>query len=170
MKNNFENWWRFLKFWEGEISDDKKDPGGLTIYGFSYRWNKKIVEELYRLYKENKQVAEVRAKYYAKTIYWDKFTCDNLFHKLDIVIADTHFLQGPTVAKKVLYNISKDYKVLKQRGFQDKFKWILANIKRADYIDDVNSKLYSRNGRGWNKRIISLYDYLISDFRVLHYD
>jgi len=169
MKNNFENWWRFLKFWEGEISDDENDPGGLTIYGFSYRWNKEIVEELLHLYKSDKKVAEIRAQYYAKTIYWDNLTCDALPHKLDIVIADTHFLQGPTAAKKVLYDIGKDYEILK-KDFNEKHCWILALLRRFDYLDDISFKNYSQHGRGWSKRILSLYDYLISNFQILHYD
>lgn len=170
MKENFNKWWKFLKPWEKEYSDNKNDPGGITIYGFSSKWNKEIVEELLHLYKTSKNTAELRAMYYAKKLYWDELACDVLPHKIDIVIADTAFHQGPGIARFVLKDTAEDYQFLKLENFQEKHSWILAILRRFDYLDDISFKNYSQHGRGWSKRILSLYDYLLSDFKILHYD
>jgi lysozyme family protein len=169
MLDNFEKWWRFLIFWEKEYAGNIGDGAGITIYGFTEKYHPELVKQLKELYFSGKKdVAETIAKTQAKTLYWDVLTCDLLPSKLDVVIADTCFNQGVSVAKNVLRKSAQDSLILFGKELAEKYGWVLAIIKRSDYYDDLRS--WDKFGRGWNKRIISLYDYLLTDFKILHYD
>jgi len=169
MKENFEYFWRFLMFWEKEYAGDIKDGAGLTIYGFTEKYNPDLVKKLKELYTKDKKQAETLAKNQARILYWDVLSCDTLPSKLDIVAADCAFNQGISVARQVLKLTARDcLAYLNSQGFLEKFAWIIAILKRSDFYD--NLRMYDRFGRGWNKRIISLYDYLVSDFNILEYD
>lgn len=169
MLDNFEKWWRFLIYWEKEYVKDIGDGAGETIYGFTEKYNSELVKQLKELYfSGRKNVAEVMAKTHAKKLYWDALSCDLLPSKLDVVIADTCFNQGQSVAKKVLQGTAQDSLIAFNKELAEKYAWLIAIIKRSDYYDDLRA--YDKFGRGWNKRIISLYDYLLTDFKILHYD
>jgi len=168
--NSFDLWWNFLKLWEKEYVNNPADPGGLTIFGLSMKSNPKIVKELDTLYKSNKEKAEEKAKEYTKQFYWKPMNCDYIEIKLAIVKADTCFLQGPTIAGKVVKEAILDYTQYLRNLIPENQIWIIALIKRYDFIDDIKPTLYEKFGRGWSKRITSLYDYLVSDFKVLKYD
>jgi len=169
MLDNFEKWWRFLIFWEKEYVKNVGDGAGETIFGFAEKYNPELVKQLKELYFSGKKnEAEVIAKTQAKKLYWDALSCDLLPSKLDVVIADTCFNQGVSIGKKVLQETAQDSLIAFGKELAEKYAWILAIIKRSDYYDDL--KAYDKFGRGWNKRIISLYDYLLTDFKILHYD
>jgi len=169
MRDNFEYFWKFLIFWEKEYAGDIKDGAGLTIFGFTEKYYPDLVKKLKELYFKDKKQAEELAKKNAKTLYWDALSCDYLPSKLDIVIADCSFNQGISVAKKVLELTAQDYLAyLKNQGYSENHSWIIAILKRSDFYD--NLRAYDRFGRGWNKRIISLYEYLLTDYKELKWD
>jgi len=168
MLDNFEKWWRFLVFWEKEYVEGLGSDTGVRIYGFTEKYNPGLVKQLKELYLSNKQgEAEGIAKKQAKVLYWDALSCDLLPMKLDVVIADTAF-QDISIAKKVLKEVAQDSLIAFGKDLAEKYAWIIALLKRSDYCDDLRS--YDKSGRSWNKRIISLYDYLLTDFAILHYD
>lgn len=168
MKENFEHFWKFLKFWEKEYVNNPFDPGGLTIYGISKKSHPQLVDELDELYRKGlKQELETKARKYTKMLYWDNLGCDNLQNGVDIVIADTAFLQGESIAKKII----KDLTIFQMDfNLDEKYLYTVAIIKRFDYLDDVRPILYERFGRGWSKRILSLYDYISSGYKEIKYD
>ncbi len=170
MKENFNYFWKFLMFWEKEYAGDINDGAGITIYGFTERFHPELVKELKELYLSGrKDVAEVKAKEFTKKLYWDALDCDNLEHKLDIVIADCAFNQGKSIAKEVKRKTLEDYiAFLKEEDYLVRHLWLIALIKRSDYYDELRS--YDKFGRGWSKRIISLYDYLLTDYKELKWD
>lgn len=172
MKGNFEYFWNFLKFWEKEYVNNPSDPGGLTIWGISYKSHPKEVEMLNRLYKEGKKnQVETIARGITKKLYWDALSCDSLTDKLDIVIADTSFLQGIGVAKQVLKETARDYlSYYKVRNYTEESMFLVALLKRFDFLDDIRPALYEKFGRGWSKRILSLYDYIVSEYKEIKWD
>lgn len=172
MKSNFENFWRFLKFWEKEYTENTSDPGGITIWGISYRSHPKEVEFLKNLYKKGKKdEVEKVAKEITKKFYWDALSCDSLTEKLDIVIADTAFLQGIGVAKQVLKETAKEYiSFYKARNYPEESMFLVALLRRFDFLDDIKPTLYERFGRGWSKRILSLYDFIVSGYKEIKWD
>jgi lysozyme family protein len=130
MKENFENWVKFLKFW--------KDYEG---------------EEYESL----------------KKLYWERFKCDLLPSKLDIIVADMWFYSNDEeTTKKILDEVVKESKIIFGEDLAEKYAWIIAILKRSDYLDELSQ--YETKGRKWNKRLISLYDYLKSDFKILSID
>ncbi|HRS25994.1 MAG TPA: glycosyl hydrolase 108 family protein [Methanofastidiosum sp.] len=170
MKENFDYFWKFLIFWEKEHAGDIGDGAGITIYGFTEKYHPQLVKQLKELYfSGEKDKAEKAAKSSARTLYWNALGCDDLPSKLDIVAADCCFNQGIGVAKQVLKLSAQDYLVyFRNKDFAETYTWLIAILKRSDFYNDLRS--YDRFGRGWNKRILSLYDYLASDFQILHYD
>lgn len=150
MKENFSHASKFVIFWEKYKSDDPKDPGGLTIWGWCKRYHPKEVETMLTMTPE-------KAKEFAITMYklkfWDAINGDNLPDLLDIVLMDIAVNQGIGRAKEV------------QLAAYD---WRDAIILRSDKYDE--HKQYDDYGRGWNKRIVSLRDYIASNFRILEWD
>lgn len=169
MRQNFEHFWKFLRFWEKDYVCDPKDPGGLTIFGLSMRSHPGLVTELDRLWKEGKkEVVTAKAIQATKQLYWDAVKADELPSGVDLVAADTAFLQGISVAQKVLKESVIDCYKLFQNNKESLF--LIMIIKRFDYLDDIRPTLYERFGRGWSKRIISLYDFIVSGFQEIKYD
>jgi hypothetical protein len=158
MKENFEKWIDFCFFhecgskgeprWKHEVPGD---PGGLTIYGISRKAHPHDIE----LMKEmDKPEARVHAARIAKGEYWDRLDCDDLPHGMDIVIADIAFNQGEGRAKEIR---------------PCAIDWRDASILRIDKYDDLQ-QLFTRFGSGWAKRLVSLRDYIVSNFTILEWD
>lgn len=158
MKNNFDRWIDFCFFWEcggrGEPRwrhDVPGDPGGLTIYGIS---RKAHPEKVALMEKMTKPEARAFAATVARKEYWDVVQGDSLSNGMDLVIADIAFNQG--VSRSTEIRISA-------------FDWRDASILRLDKYDDL-TKLFQHFGSGWSKRLVSLRDYIVSNFTILEWD
>lgn len=154
MKENIQNAGRFYLFWEGAFSDDPNDPGGLTIYGVSKRSHPDVIAVMLPLWEAgNKEACKRISIELFKRKYWNPIDGDNLPEKLDIAAADCAFNQGVGRAREILA-ITKD--------------WMEFIIRRYDYYDDLNG--FKQFGKGWSKRMVSLFDFLKSDYTVLKWD
>lgn len=142
MSEDFDKALKFVLKWEGFISDDPNDKGGLTIWGISARSHKDAVFEMKRLIEqEDKDKAFEICKKIYKNVYWDKMGCDKLTYPLNIVVFDTAVNMGRSRAGKFLEECSglwQDYLLLRLYTYS-KFK---------------QAKLYFR---GWANRVLDLY-------------
>lgn len=151
MKDNFKNAIRFVLFWEEYWSNDSQDEGGLTIWGICKRYHPIDVENMRRMTREGAK--DYASKIYKKQ-YWDVVGGDELVPSpLDIVLFDISVNQGVALALEI--------------GAMA-YDWRDAIILRSDSYDD--KKLYGTYGKGWNKRIVSLRDYIITNYQVLEWD
>jgi len=155
VKESFENAIRFVLFWEKHLSDDPDDIGGLTIWGISYRSHPEHVQAMRDMSEED---SREYAKGIYKKLYWDAIGCDSIVTPLDIVIFDCAVNQGVIIAKAIAaLTIARDPQ-----------KWEDALLLRVDRYDETRGAyLYLK---GWAKRIVSLRDYVVSDFKNLHWD
>lgn len=150
MKESFENAIRFVLFWEKFYSEDPNDPGGLTIWGISYRSHPEHVQAMREM---NERDAMAYATDVYKNLYWDAAGCDAIITPLDIVIFDCAVNQGVRVAKAIA---------------RDTENWEDALFRRIDRYDSTKkAHIYMK---GWAKRIVSLRDYILSDYKNLHWD
>ena len=137
----FEDALKFVLKWEGFISNDPQDPGGLTIWGISYRSHKEAVLEMERLIDEAKkeEAFEIAEKIYYEN-YWLKAGCDKLTSPLDIIMFDTAVNLGVSRAKEFLTTSSN---------------WEDYLFKRIDfYTKCEKANLYLK---GWVNRVVALY-------------
>jgi len=141
---NFKEALQFVLKWEGFISNDPNDPGGLTIWGISYRSYPKEVLEIERLINEVKkdEAFKIAEKIYYEN-YWLKAGCDKLSSPMDLVLFDTAVNMGRSRAKE-FYDASTDW--------QD---FLFRRI--AFYTKCKNANLYLR---GWTNRVIALYHFV----------
>jgi len=137
----FEDALKFVLKWEGFISNDPADPGGLTIWGISYRSYPKEVLEMERLINE---VKKDEAFAIAKKIYYENFwlkaDCDKLPSPFNLIVFDTAINCGKSRAKE-FYDASTDW--------QDYL------FKRIDYY--TKCEKFNIFGRGWLNRVVDLY-------------
>jgi len=144
--DNFEKALNFVLKWEGFISNDPNDSGGLTIWGISSRSYKDAVLEMKRLIssEEKDRAFKIAEEIYYQN-YWLKCNCDNLLYPLNLVVFDTAVNMGRKRAKEFL-EISQDWRdyLLQRLYTYSKFK---------------QTKLYFR---GWANRVLDLYK-LIKD-------
>lgn len=150
MKDNFSNAIKFVIFWEKYRSDNPKDPGGLTIWGICRKDHPEEVEKMRTMTKE--QSMTYASGIYRKE-YWDAIEADNLPEPMDIVLFDICVNQGIVRAIEVMHTA---------------IDWRDAIILRSDKYDDL--KLYGIDGKGWNKRIVSLRDFIATGYKVLEWD
>ena len=137
----FEEAIKFVLKWEGFISDDPNDPGGLTIWGISYKsYPKQVMEMKILIGRENKEEAFKIAKEIYYQNYWLKAGCDKLPTPFNIIVFDTAVNMGISRAGEFLntYSDWRDY-LLKRLYTYSKFK---------------QAKLYFR---GWANRVLDLY-------------
>ena len=141
---NFKEALQFVLKWEGFISNDPNDPGGLTIWCISYRSYPKEVLEIERLINEVKkdEAFKIAEKIYYEN-YWLKAGCDKLSSPMDLVLFDTAVNMGRSRAKE-FYDASTDW--------QD---FLFRRI--AFYTKCKNANLYLR---GWTNRVIALYHFV----------
>jgi len=140
----FDQALKFVLKWEGFISNDPKDPGGLTIWGISYRSHKEAVLEMEKLINEQKkdEAFAIAKKIYYEN-YWLKTDCDKLFFPMNIIIFDTAVNMG----RKRAFDI-----FIKSLGWED---YLFRRIEL--YAGFKQAKLYLR---GWVNRVISLYHFV----------
>ena len=141
--NDFEKSLEFILKWEGFISDDPNDPGGLTIWGISARSHKDAVFEMKRLIEQgDKERAFEIAKNIYWNVYWLKAKCDCMDFPLNMVVFDTAVNMGRSRAKK-LYD----------EAFGSGWRGYLL-LRLYTYSKFKQAKLYFR---GWANRVLDLY-------------
>ena len=131
MKESFDKAFAFVIGAEGKLTDDPKDPGGLTKYGISHRAYPTVDIR-------NLTLDDAKAIY--RLDYWDKCDCDNLPYPLDVVAFDTAVNMGVSVAKKLAG----------EKGTIEQF--LLHRLSL--YAGMKNFNIY---GRGWVNRVLNLY-------------
>jgi len=143
MDKNFEKSLKFVLRWEGFITDDKDDPGKLTIWGISSKYNPKEVTEMKKLLDQGKKKEAFQiCKNTYKKKYWDRLNCGAFQYPFCLCIFDCAVIPGQGAAKK----------------FRDKAgSWEDFMLRRIEYFSDKNNKKYIR---GWIKRVIDLYKYI----------
>lgn len=148
--NEFKRALKFVLRWEGFISDDPNDPGGLTIWGISYKSYPKQVMEMKVLIgrKKKKEAFKIAERIYYEN-YWLKAGCQHMDFPMNIVNFDTAVNMGRSRAKKfwVLSEGSWREYLLKRLYTYSKFKL---------------AKLYFR---GWSNRVLDLYDQIRKEER-----
>ena len=136
MKDNFSKALKFVLKWEGYLSENPDDPGGLTIFGISKRHWPKEVEEMSKL--ELDKALMVAQRIY-KTAYWDALDCDNLPYPEDIVIFDSGVNCGVSRAK---------------RWCKDSVSWVDIIMDRLNHYNSLKSSTFMA---GWVNRLLALY-------------
>ena len=135
---------KFILKWEGFISDDARDSGGLTIWGISSKSYSKQVLEMKKIIDEERKDWKFEAFKIAEEIYyqnyWLKAKCDELPYPLNMIHFDTSVNMGRSRAKEFLGKCYgwKDYLLLRLYTYS-KFK---------------QAKIYFR---GWANRVLDLY-------------
>ena len=79
MRNNFDRAFILTIGLEGKPSDDPRDPGGLTVWGLSKRYNPSVSLEM--------TVAEAKEIYLKQ--YWTPAGCNNVPSPMDICLFDS---------------------------------------------------------------------------------
>lgn len=144
MKESWDSALKFVMFWEGGYVNDPNDPGGETKYGISKR-------AYPNLDIKNLDVGTAETIY--KSDYWNVCHCDSIPHPMDIVVFNIAVNQGSTMALKI-YSYAAD--------------WRDALLLSQDRYDDLKGFKYF--GRGWSRRVVSLRDYIASNFTILEMD
>ena len=134
MKESFDKAFEFVIGAEGKLTDDPKDPGGLTKYGISQR--------AYPT-KDIRNLTLEGAKEIYKFDYWINCGCDALEYPIDIIVFDTAVNMGCSVAKKLLREPGNEYPV----------SYL---IRRAGEYGKL--KKYPIYGKGWINRLVHLYE------------
>ena len=144
--NDFDKALKFVLKWEGYISDDPNDAGGLTIWGISSRSHKKAVLEMKKLIDEGKknEAFEICKKIYFE-VYWLKAECQHMEYPLNIVIFDTAVNMGRNRAKQL-------YDEALGSGWRG---YLL--LRLYTYSRFKQAKLYFR---GWANRVLDLYKFI----------
>ena len=139
--NDFEKALKFVMKWEGFISDNPYDSGGLTIWGISSRSHPDAVREMKKLIDEGNKAEALKIAqdiYYHN--YWLKADCDKLTYPLNIIQFDTAVNCGVSRANKLMIaSLSWQEYLLNRIEFYTK-------LKDAKYFI-----------RGWVNRVIDLY-------------
>lgn len=104
MRPTFEPALKFLLVHEGGWSNDRMDPGGMTMLGVTKRaWEKYVghtVDE-----NEMRALTDERVAPFYKTEYWDMIQGDDLPAGLDYAVFDTCVNSGPGRAAKILQGV-----------------------------------------------------------------
>ena len=141
----FEEILKFTLIREGYISDDKDDPGKLTIWGIASKYNPKEVAAMKKLIEQGKKE---EAFIICKDTYWKKYWlragCEQLDFKMACVAFEYAVNPGIGALNKALSENPTDWRDLL--------------LKRIKYFSDKNNKKYIR---GWVRRSIDLYTLLI---------
>lgn len=142
-----------------KITDDPRDPGGLTKYGISLRANPALGAEGIR------KLTKAKAKVIYRANYWDPSRAQDLPDLLRLPIFDAAVNQGVTGSAKLLQ------RALNELGFKLEVDgklgpMTLAAAKKAQtteltavflrqriiaYRQDRN---YDRYGAGWERRVL----------------
>lgn len=150
MRSNYLKAVKFVLSAEGYWSCVKNDPGRLTIWGVSSQY---WPDEVAKMKCMSKEESRRHAEDFYFEQYWLPIKGDILPGDMDIVLFDCAVNQGVHTAKDISA-YAKD--------------WRDAIILRMDKYDNLT--LFNRFGRGWAKRLVSLRDYIASNYEVLEWD
>lgn len=135
--------------WEGYISDDKNDTGGLTIWGISSKSHKKAVikmKELIDAGLKNEAFAICKKIYWE--VYWIKTGCDEHTYPMNICMFDTAVNMGRSRAHKL---------------YDESLGWEEYLLRRLyTYSKFRQAKLYFR---GWANRTLDLWKFIMDDVK-----
>lgn len=135
MKENFDKAFDMVIGFEGDLSNDSDDPGGLTRWGISQRSYPNLdiraltLTEAMKIYKKD---------------YWNACDCDELEYPWDIIVFDTAVNCGVERAIHIFHKVHiwQDYLLM-----------------RIDYYADLaGTKNYAKYLRGWINRTILLWE------------
>lgn len=144
---DFDKALKFVLKWEGFVSDDQNDPGGLTIWGISYKSYPKQVTRMKKIIDAEGKDWKFEAFKIAEDIYyqnyWLKAGCQYMKYPNNIVTFDTAVNMGRSMASKLWEN-SLDWK-----------EYLL--LRLYTYSKFKQAKLYFR---GWANRTLDLYNFI----------
>lgn len=136
--------------WEGFISDDPHDAGGLTIWGISVRSHKLAVLKMKALIDAGKkdEAFKIASDIYYE-VYWKKTGCAafSLSEELAVVLFDTAVNMGRSRAKKLLEAtraVNGDWE-----NFLLRRLYTYSKFKQAP-----------RYFRGWANRVLDLWKFI----------
>ena len=131
----------FTLRWEGFVSDDPNDEGGMTIFGISKRSHPKAVMGMHQLILEGKkeEAFQIAKKIYYEN-YWVGSGCDDYGWPKSIILFDMAVNMGKTKAKELME--SGDWRDI-------------LLLRLYAYSEFDQAKLYFR---GWANRVLSLYE------------
>jgi len=137
----FEKGLQFVLKWEGFISGEYPDKGGLTIWGISEKSHHNAVHEILRLIKEEKkdEAFKIVSNIYYE-VYWKGMHCDTYTYPKNIVVFDMAVNMGRGRAKKIMARADTWQDIILDRLYTySKFK---------------QAKIYFR---GWANRVLDLW-------------
>ena len=143
---------KFTLLREGFISDEKQDPGKLTIFGISSRWYPAEVEYLKKLISEGKveEAKEYAIDFFHKE-FWVKSVCEIMPFPFNLIVFDTAVNCGRSRARKFL-NVYNDW---------EDYLW-----KRIEYYASLKSINAKKSLRGWINRVILLRKLVKKEMKV----
>ena len=141
MTKDFDKAIKFVLKWEGGLSEDPNDPGGVTKYGIS--------QKAYP-YLDVRNLTLKKAKQFYYDNYWLKAGCDKKYiFPANIMIFDTAVNCGINRAIKI-YNNST--------GWEDYL------FRRIEFYTGLKTAKYYL--RGWVNRVIDLYKLVKKEEKV----
>ena len=130
--NDFDIAFEFVLKWEGGLSEDPNDPGGLTKYGIS--------QKAYpHLDIKNLTVYNAKEIYYKD--YWLKSGCDELVPPMDLIVFNCSVNCGVSKTKSLF---------LTSEG-----NWKDFLLKQIEHYSSLHGAKYYL--RGWINRTMDLY-------------
>lgn len=137
----------FVLKWEGGLSNDRLDPGGLTNFGISKRYNPEISAIEIRNLTKEKAVQIYHRK------YWIPAGCENFEHPLSMAVFDAAVNNGVSrslsfyaAAKESMFD--PDTLSLTKAHLGHRAAWYRAEVKRKPY-----KKKFLK---GWLRRVDAL--------------
>ena len=142
---DFDKALKFVLKWEGFISDDVRDSGGLTIWGISSKSYPKQVLEMKKIIDEERKDWKFEAFKIAEEIYyqnyWLKCGCQNMTYPLNLVVFDCAVNMGRRRAGELWEKSCGDWR-----------EFLL--LRLYTYSKFKQAKIYFR---GWANRTLDLY-------------
>lgn len=165
-KSNFEKCLRFILLKEGgsKISNNPKDPGGLTKYGISIRFAGSVGLDINGDGKTNGAdivaLTEVQASEVYKKHFWDKLELDRFPLPVALLLLDGAVNQGPAAAARDLQaalGVVSDGQIGPKT--MNAVKWTTPNtlclclvIQRG--LRYTNTRNFDTFGKGWTRRLM----------------
>jgi len=142
---------------EGGLSDDPRDPGGLTKFGISFRAHPNL--DIRNLTKED------ASKIYYND-YWLAASCGKLPPDLAICVFDCAVNQGVIVAKKLLQASLKvemdgELGVETFKALSSKYRlpnnYLISEFMSRRQMRYSKTNGFSFFGKGWSSRLLKVY-------------
>jgi len=147
------------------LTNDPKDPGGLTKYGIS----KKAFPDI-----DIANLSYTNALDIYKKHYWEKLSLDLFNPDISLIIFDSAVNQGPRMATK-LVQLSLGLKVDGIFGNNTAKAIIALSEFQADrFVRDFMARrmmhysglsTFNHYGRGWTNRVLIVFEHAVTEFR-----